>query len=98
MHITMSMLQQASQTVVDMDDDDLVDYLHQLQEGIFEAYTGVLQGLRADSKADAFVPYIEQCLQLLILVAKVKEAGKSQRDATKQVAQWASTAAFQGGM
>ena len=144
MHITMSMLQQASQTVVDMDDDDLVDYLHQLQEGIFEAYTGVLQGLRADSKADAFVPYIEQCLQLLILVAKVteahgatddllraavgvvgdlastlgprfkqqarsppfkeaikllmKEAGKSQSDATKQVAQWASTATFQGGM
>merc|ERR1719201_2544948 len=37
MTVTMSMLQQASQTQVDMDDDDLVDYLHQLQEGIFEA-------------------------------------------------------------
>ena len=29
-----------------MEDDDLVDYLHQLQEGIFEAYTGVLQARR----------------------------------------------------
>merc|ERR1711957_1000089 len=64
MNVTMSMLQQASQTQVDMEDDDLVDYLHQLQEGIFEAYTGVLQGLRADSKADVFVPYIEGCLNL----------------------------------
>ena len=45
MDVTMSMLQQASATEVDMEDDDLVDYLHQLQEGIFEAYTGVLLSL-----------------------------------------------------
>ena len=32
MDVTMSMLQQASATEVDMEDDDLVDYLHQLQE------------------------------------------------------------------
>jgi len=73
MHVTMSMLQQASQTTVDMEDDDLVEYLHQLQEGIFEAYTGVLQGLRADSKAEAFVQYIEGCLGLLLVVSTVAE-------------------------
>ena len=69
----MSMLQQASATEVDMEDDDLVDYLHQLQEGIFEAYTGVLQGLRADSKSDVFLNYVQGCLNLLVLVSKVTE-------------------------
>jgi len=73
MEVTMSMLQQASATEVDMEDDDLVDYLHQLQEGIFEAYTGVLQGLRADSKADVFMNYVQGCLNLLVLVSKVTE-------------------------
>lgn len=73
MDVTMSMLQQASATEVDMEDDDLVDYLHQLQEGIFEAYTGVLQGLRADSKADVFLNYVQGCLNLLVLVSKVTE-------------------------
>ena len=56
-----------------MEDDDLVDYLHQLQEGIFEAYTGVLQGLRADSKSDVFLNYVQGCLNLLVLVSKVTE-------------------------
>merc|ERR1719263_111503 len=80
MQVTMSMLQQASQTTVDMDDDDLVDYLHQLQEGIFEAYTGVLQGLRADNKAEVFVPYIEGCCALLLLGSKVTEQHGSTTD------------------
>jgi importin subunit beta-1 len=80
MTVTMSMLQQASQTQVDMEDDDLVDYLHQLQEGIFEAYTGVLQGLRADGKAEVFAPYIEGCFQLLVLVSRVTEQHGSTDD------------------
>jgi len=60
--IIMSMLQQASTTTVDMNDYDLVDYLNQLREGIFEAYTGIIQGLRSDNMADphllAYVSHI----------------------------------------
>ena len=43
MQVTMNMLQQASMTKVDTGDAELWDYLHALREGVFEAYTGVLQ-------------------------------------------------------
>lgn len=57
--IVMNMLQQASTTTVDMNDYDLVDYLNQLREGIFEAYTGIIQGLRSDNMADPhLLPYV----------------------------------------
>jgi len=65
MAITMEMLVQASMTVVDENNPDLLDYLHQLQEGILEAYTGILQGLRAGEKAGAFVPYAGKALDFL---------------------------------
>eukprot|EP01089_Gocevia_fonbrunei_P015548 TRINITY_DN456_c0_g1_i1.p1 TRINITY_DN456_c0_g1~~TRINITY_DN456_c0_g1_i1.p1 ORF type:complete len:855 (-),score=233.22 TRINITY_DN456_c0_g1_i1:89-2653(-) len=61
--VVMSMLQQASGTVVkDMSDYDFVDYVNQLREDIFEAYTSIIQGLRTDNKADLFLPYVEQVL------------------------------------
>ena len=56
LQVTMQMLEQAAKTSVDMSNDDLVDYLNQLREGIFEAFTGVLQGLRADNKGEAREP------------------------------------------
>jgi len=57
--VVMNMLQQASTTTVDMSDYDLVDYLNQLREGIFEAYTGIIQGLRSDSVADPhLLPFV----------------------------------------
>jgi len=67
--VTMQMLEQAGKTTVDMNNDDLVDYLNQLREGIFEAFTGVLQGLRADNKGDAFLPFVESPLKLIKEVA-----------------------------
>jgi importin subunit beta-1 len=59
--VVMTMLLQATTIQVDTRDDELVEYLNQLREGIFEAYTGILQGLRTDNQADHFlqhVPYV----------------------------------------
>ena len=66
----MSMLVQASGTTIDMSNPDLVEYLNQLREGIFEAYTGVLQGLKADDKSAAFEPYVMGALDLIRQVAE----------------------------
>lgn len=67
--VTMQMLVQAAGTQIDMNEPELVDYLNKLREGIFEAYTGVVQGLRADSKAAAFMPHVPGVLGLLQQVA-----------------------------
>jgi len=57
--VVMTMLQQATTITVDTRDDELVDYLNQLREGIFEAYTGIIQGLRTDNQADLFLPHVQ---------------------------------------
>jgi len=63
--IVMEVLNQASQTTVDQDDFELVEYLDNLREGIFEAYTGILHGLRSDNKAILFMPYVDPCLSYI---------------------------------
>jgi importin subunit beta-1 len=47
---TLRMLYQASNTSVDLENMDLVDYMNELYEGIIEAYTGIVNGL-ADGDA-----------------------------------------------
>jgi importin subunit beta-1 len=67
--VVMGMLQQASTTTVDMNDYDLVDYLNSLREGIFEAYTGIVQGLRSDNMADPhFLPYASHVIGFVSFV------------------------------
>jgi len=64
--VTMNMLvQAASLSATDGSNPDLLEYLNQLREGIFEAYTGILQGLRAGDKSAAFEPYISNALELI---------------------------------
>ena len=76
---TMRMLQQAGMTSLDVSNPDLVDYLGQLREGIFEAYTGVLQGLREGKKGTAFQPYLPDAMNLLLRVlrASYERTGRS---------------------
>jgi len=66
--VVMNMLQQASATTVDTNDYDLVDYLNQLREAIFEAYTGIVQGLRSDDTADSFIPFVNNVVSFVAFV------------------------------
>lgn len=63
--VVMTVLQQASQTTVDQNDYDLVDYLNQLREGILESYTGIIQGLRSDDSSESFVPYANHAINFI---------------------------------
>jgi importin subunit beta-1 len=82
MSVTMTMLVQASGTTVDMSDPDMVDYLNQLRVGIFEAYTGILTGLRGDGtpgspdRSEAFEPYLMEALGLSMKCAELIPAGQ----------------------
>lgn len=46
LEFSMMMLMQASQTGAPEDDQDLLEYVAQLREGILEAYTGIIQGFK----------------------------------------------------
>ena len=42
------MLYQASKTQVDLDNEDMVEYLNELHTGVLEAFTGLVNGLEGD--------------------------------------------------
>jgi len=66
LHPVMQMQQHASAIQVkDLSDLDLVDYVNQLREDIFEAYTTIIQALRSDEKADLFLPFVENVLNFV---------------------------------
>jgi importin subunit beta-1 len=54
---------------LDLSDDDMVDYGNQLRRGIFEAYSGILQGIKGP-KAQLMIPYATHLLQFTEAVSK----------------------------
>jgi len=61
LQVIVTLLHQASSVKVDSNDakdDELVESLNRLREGIFQAYTGIVQGLRTDNQADHFMQYV----------------------------------------
>lgn len=70
----MVMLAQASATQVDVNDYDMVDFLNDLRVGIFEAYTGIIQGLRSEKPKllSLLGPYVNGIFQLVNAVAEDK--------------------------
>lgn len=65
------MLQGAAELLgtLDQSDDDMVDYGNQLRRGIFEAYSGILQGIKGP-KAQLMIPYATHLLQFTEAVSK----------------------------
>lgn len=65
----MSMIEQASTTPIPENADyDYVEYVLQLREDIFEAYTSIIQGLRTDNKAGIFLRHVEHVLRFISFV------------------------------
>jgi len=56
---TLLIINQAAETDVPDDDEELVEYLNSLRESILEAYTGIVQGLNDGAKAPLIVPCLE---------------------------------------
>ena len=69
MQFSLMLLLQASTTQAPPDDDDLIEYINLLRESILEAYTGIIQGLKAGNRIDLFLPYVQSVLQFLQQIA-----------------------------
>lgn len=65
MSFTMTVLLQASQIQFDPQNDDMRYYAEDLFEGIFEAYTGIAQGLKAGEKSALLTAYVDQIFYAL---------------------------------
>ncbi|ERM97413.1 hypothetical protein AMTRI_Chr08g166390 [Amborella trichopoda] len=71
----MPMLQGASEICAHAgvnQDEEMAEYANQLRHGIFEAYSGILQGFK-NSKAELMMPYASHLLQFIEAVFQDKE-------------------------
>ncbi|XP_034938522.1 importin subunit beta-1 isoform X2 [Chelonus insularis] len=50
LEVVLQTLAEASQTDVDRNDFDMIDYLNELRVGVLEAYTGIIQGFRGEGE------------------------------------------------
>jgi len=75
--IVIHILQQASSATIDKNDYEMVDYFNELREGVIEAYTGIVQGLKgedpATSQLESLRPYLEIIIQLIVSIALDEE-------------------------
>eukprot|EP00562_Extubocellulus_spinifer_P003635 CAMPEP_0178537046 /NCGR_PEP_ID=MMETSP0696-20121128/36395_1 /TAXON_ID=265572 /ORGANISM="Extubocellulus spinifer, Strain CCMP396" /LENGTH=871 /DNA_ID=CAMNT_0020169277 /DNA_START=56 /DNA_END=2671 /DNA_ORIENTATION=+ len=70
LQVSLMMLFQASQTRAPEDDDELIEYVNSLREGILEAYTGIVQGLKDGGKAAALMPYTDAIFSFLDMLSQ----------------------------
>ncbi|TPX34252.1 hypothetical protein SmJEL517_g03047 [Synchytrium microbalum] len=76
LHIVMMVLQQASQTRIEGNSYDMIDYANQLREGIVEAYVGITQGLKA-TRIDLLSPSVQHIFGFLQMCAADPERTES---------------------
>ncbi len=63
--VTLTMLQQAAQTKAPDDDDDAIEYVNELREGILDAYEGIIHGLKESGKQHLLVKWHEPFIGFL---------------------------------
>ena len=69
LQVAVMMLMQAAQTTAPDHDEELIEYVNQLREGILEAYAGIIQGLQDGNQADIILPYIQSIMMFLETLA-----------------------------
>lgn len=74
----MPMLQSAAEIAAQSGgtDDEMVEYNNQLRNGIFEAYSGILQGFK-NAKPELMMPFVVHILQFIEAVFQDKERDDS---------------------
>ncbi len=75
--MVMMVLQQASSMRAEETDYEMIDYVNVLREGILEAYTGIVQGFKADGKANLLFPYVESIFSLLHVISMDPERSET---------------------
>ena len=82
--MTLYMLVSASDIEVPQDDEELIEYLQSLREGILEAYTGIIQGLKDGGRISLITP--KDVENMVILLEKIaSEADKDEEVLQKSV-------------
>lgn len=69
LQVTLMMCMQAQATIAPEDDDELIDYVNFLREGVLDAYTGIIQGLKDGNKGELLAPYVESIFGFLETLA-----------------------------
>jgi len=74
LQLSLMMLLQAAQTRAPEDDEELIDYVNILREGILEGYTGIVQGLKDGNRSELLLPYIEAIMGFLEMLANDRQS------------------------
>uniref|UniRef100_A0A7S1T9Y9 Importin N-terminal domain-containing protein n=1 Tax=Compsopogon caeruleus TaxID=31354 RepID=A0A7S1T9Y9_9RHOD len=84
----MNYLQQAAQRSVNIDvasdDYDMLDWVLSLRESVFEAYTGIIQGLKSDNKQSLLLSFTPWMLQFCEVVSADESAIQSGNDSASE--------------
>ncbi|KAE8217643.1 hypothetical protein CF319_g8317 [Tilletia indica] len=68
--VAQGLLAQAGMLQSSPTDYEMLDYVVALREGVCEAYTGIVSGLRGSGRADLLQPHVEQMLKFIAIVAQ----------------------------
>ncbi len=82
--MTLYMLVSASDIQVPQDDEELIEYLQSLREGILEAYTGIIQGLKDSGRINLITQ--KDVENMVVLLEKIEsEVDKDEEVLNKSV-------------